>query len=131
MVNIVQPYKKEKKFPTERRRYSYTPPDSVVIVARPDKTKAPSITIKPAMIQAAMIYRSLISIADIGAIFLNTPEPIMIPATNKIPVGKPSTRLSGIFVLSMFEPAAMNHSLVSCLFLIPGLLAIFMLKSFK
>jgi hypothetical protein len=37
---------------------------------------------------------------DIGAIFLNTPEPITIPATNKIAVGRPITRLRGILVLS-------------------------------
>jgi hypothetical protein len=54
----------------------------------------------PAMIHAAKMYGSLKCVADIGAIFLNTPEPITIPATNKIAVGRPITRLSGIFVLS-------------------------------
>ena len=77
------------------------PPDSVVVVASPANVKAPNIVMIPAMIHAAKIYGSLMSAADMGAIFLKTPEPIMIPATNKIPVGKPSTRLSGIFVLSV------------------------------
>jgi hypothetical protein len=38
-----------------------------------------------------------------GTIFLKTPEPIIMPATNKIPVGKPRARLSGIFVLSVMS----------------------------
>ena len=100
MVKAVHPNRNEKKLPTERRRYSYTPPDSVVVVAKPANIKAPSMLKTPARIHAAKIYGWLINVADMGAIFLNTPEPIIRPATIKIPVGKPSTRLSGIFDLS-------------------------------
>jgi hypothetical protein len=43
IVKVVKPYKKEKKLPKERRKYSYMPPDSVVVVASPANVKAPNI----------------------------------------------------------------------------------------
>src|SRR5687768_17196773 len=93
MAKSVQPKINEKKLPNERRRYSYTPPDSSVSVERPANVNAPNMVTRPAPTHASMMHVSLKPVCAIGMIFLNTPEPIIIPATNKIPVVKPSTLL--------------------------------------
>src|SRR5688572_22567491 len=101
IVKSVQPNKKEKKLPKDKRRYSYTPPDSSVMEDNPDRVKAPNIVIMPAITHAINIAVSPSPVWDIGMIFLNTPEPIITPATNNIPVNNPKARSSGIDVRSL------------------------------
>jgi hypothetical protein len=50
-----------------------------------------------------MIQDSLKPDWDMGIIFLKTPEPIIIPATSKIPVGSPKARNKGILDSSVVD----------------------------
>ena len=89
IVKFDQPNKKEKKFPNERRRYSYIPPDSSVRDARPDRLNALNSVTMPAIVHANNIQVSLNPVCDIGTIFLKTPDPMIRLVTNNVAVNKP------------------------------------------
>src|ERR1019366_8733178 len=91
------PKRKEKKLPKLIQKYSKMPPLSLVMVAIPAIVNAPNIETIPANAHASRIYSLFIKTADIGAIFLNTPEPMILPVTIKIPDVSPSSLLNGIF----------------------------------
>ena len=114
MVKSVQPNKKEKKLPNDKRRYSYTPPDSSVNEDKPESVKAPNKVMTPAMTHAINIQVSLRPVCAMGIIFLKTPEPIIVPATNNIPVNSPSVRINGILVLL----ADVSFSFTTAIFLL-------------
>ena len=103
IVKSVHPNKKEKKLPKHNRRYSYTPPDSSVNDDKPDNINAPNSVMIPAIIHAPIIQFSLKPVFAMGMIFLYTPEPIIIPATNNILVNNPKALRRGILVLSVKE----------------------------
>ena len=58
------------------------------------------MVITPAITHAINIAVSLSPVWAMGMIFLNTPEPIITPATNRIPVNKPKALTNGIDALS-------------------------------
>src|SRR3978361_1663111 len=52
------------------------------------------------------------SMADMGAIFLNTPDPMMMPATIKIAVVKPRARMSGILDSSILDSSIVMSAVI-------------------
>src|SRR6476660_818252 len=68
IVKSVHPNMNEKKFPNDKRRYSYTPPDSSVSVDKPARINAPNILMTPASIHASRIQFSLSPVFAIGII---------------------------------------------------------------
>jgi hypothetical protein len=62
--------------------------------ARPERFKAQNMVMIPGITHAINIQASLKPVCDMGTIFLKIPEPIMMPATSKVAVKRPSDLFS-------------------------------------